>query len=170
MKIALCFVASLLSIIVAAQDAPPTRTIVPGIVAVNDTPVDIASSPVIARALERHAMARKVRVVDQVLVRDQIISQMSDGTRVTNQVKRAITSRITPSGRDLRDAEIAAMAKRLGADPADDRAVAAAFGKHQVDLDFLETEATKSKGKSGALGALAGLAAGIAASKLTTKK
>lgn len=165
MRFALVAVASMVSLMVVAQDkrdAQPTRTIVPGIVAVTETPVDTASSPVIARALERRTMARKARVVDQVLVRDQVISQMSDGTRVTNQVKRATTARITPSGRDLRDAEIAALSKRLGADPADPRAVATALGKHQADLVTLETEATKSKGKAGAIGALAGLALGAA--------
>lgn len=185
MRFALAVIASLASLMVIAQDAPPMPTLAdpatnnqppstnhqpPSTIIYQEPHADVASSPAIARALERRAMKPKVRVKDQFLFDGKVISRMSDGSQVTGQVIRATTARLTPSGRDLRDAEIATMAKRLGVDPADPRAVAVALKGHREKLDTLETEATKNAGKSGALGALAGLALGAAAAAKVAKK
>jgi len=154
-----------------AQDTPPAPESTPGRVVVKPGPVaDVADNPAIARALERREMARKVRVVSQISIGEHVISQMSDGTQVTGKVVRATTARVTPSGRDLRDAEVRVLADRLGVSSDDPRAVAAAIKDHRAKLDTLETEAKKSQGKAGALGALAGLALGAAATAAAKKK
>jgi hypothetical protein len=136
----------------------------PGLVA------DAPSNPAIVRALERRAMAHKPRVQSQLVVGELVISKMSDGSKVTGKVVRATSARLTPSGRDLRDAEVRALAARLGVDATDDRAVAFALQGHRGKLNTLETEAKKSQGKAGALGALAGLALGAAATAAAKKK
>lgn len=163
MKYAFVFCLLFQVVMVLAQDTPPMPKDVSTGVEFDPVPVaDMAESPVIARALERRVMSRKVRVNTQFVDDGRVISQMSDGSQVTGKVFRAMTTRLTVSGRDLRDAELAALAARLGVDPSDPRAVAASIRDHITKLDTLEIEATKSKGKAGALGALAGLAIGAA--------
>ena len=136
-------------------------------------------NPALLRAAKRKApavatatnvMARPVRVASQSVVGGRVASRMSDGSVVISELRRATTARVTPSGRDLLDAELRAMADRLGADAADPRAVAQALKAHQRSLDELETQAAKSKGKAGALGALAGAALAVTARKVAAKK
>ena len=131
---------------------------------------DALRSPAIMRAAARrdaavttNRMQRPVRVASQVIVSSNLVSTMTDGTQVSVPIRYAHTARLTPSGRDLRDAEVSALVTRLGADPANPRAVAAALAGHRAKLNILEAEAAKSAGKAGALGALAGLALGAAA-------
>jgi hypothetical protein len=123
-----------------------------------------------AEATRTNAMRRPVRVASRDLVAGQLVERLSDGSIRTAPLRTLTTARVTPSGRDQLEAETRALADRLGADPADPRAAAAALAKHRVDLDNLEAEAAKSKGKSGALGALAGAALTLASRRLAKGK
>jgi hypothetical protein len=94
----------------------------------------------------------------------------SDGSVSTAGMQRAVSGRKKAPAGHLLAKETAAMARRMGADPGDSAAVAQALREHRAKLDTLETEATKSKGKAGALGVLAGIALGLAGKAAARKK
>lgn len=93
-------------------------------------------NPAIARAAARRGtaittnrMARPVTVLMQRIDGAEVVSALSDGSTVRAPLKRATSAHVTPSGRDVLAAETRALVKRLGADPGDPRAAAAAIAK-----------------------------------------